>query len=634
MIVTGGATWQATAAGLDPLLPMDLAGSETTSDLELLALLGDGQVPRGETLVATGSLRQGAQVLAESAAGLPLLVRWTVGLGTVDYLTMNPLTEPLRSWSGLNSLWHTLALLLGPQPSWSRRGVDYDRAINATEILPGLNLLPDVLPLCGFLLVYIMLIGPLNYVVLRRINRREFAWVTISLLIVIFSALAWLVGFNLRGNEVNLSRLAVVQSWPDLQEAQVDGLIGILSPRRASYTLTMTDDSLLRPLPRSIPNNPIVANVQASTDIEQSDQFRAEDFSVDASFIATFSSSSHIERPAISGQASMFYERAPAAENSDATDHWSLRGSISNDSDFTLYDPVILARGTSLMLNQALEPGDVQAFELALSSDEPPSPSPLEYGNSSTSGSLLLNRVNDANTNEQTIRDILGPDVYNRRILQRPQDDGTQVQENRRRQLLLTAMMTDEFQATARGDHVYLAGWADAMPLATDLGDASWTPIDTTLHLIELSVEVVKPAGTVRITPDQFTWAAEERPLLATSIAPVNGYLQPGDEAIFRFTPLADFVLKQVDTLYLTMDTRNNIDSYPVELWDRVAQNWEGVQLTRDESTMRFNTLALRNPQRFLGVQNSIQVRLRGDAITNSSGLMLTRFLVEEEGSF
>ena len=49
-----------------------------------------------------------------------------------------------------------------------------DRAASATEILPGLDLLPDVLPLCGFLAFYVALIGPLNYFVLNRINRREF----------------------------------------------------------------------------------------------------------------------------------------------------------------------------------------------------------------------------------------------------------------------------------------------------------------------------------------------------------------------------------------------------------------------------------------------------------------------------
>ena len=48
--------------------------------------------------------------------------------------------------------------------------------------------LPDVLPIIGFLLIYIALMGPLNYVILNRLNRREWAWVTIPLLIAVFSA--------------------------------------------------------------------------------------------------------------------------------------------------------------------------------------------------------------------------------------------------------------------------------------------------------------------------------------------------------------------------------------------------------------------------------------------------------------
>ncbi|MBK8024645.1 MAG: hypothetical protein IPK19_25285 [Chloroflexi bacterium] len=51
-----------------------------------------------------------------------------------------------------------------------------------------------MLPLFGFLALYILLVGPANYFLLSRINRREWAWVTIPILILVFSALAHTLG--------------------------------------------------------------------------------------------------------------------------------------------------------------------------------------------------------------------------------------------------------------------------------------------------------------------------------------------------------------------------------------------------------------------------------------------------------
>ncbi|MBZ0291044.1 MAG: hypothetical protein K8L99_00605, partial [Anaerolineae bacterium] len=355
LMVTGGANWQATASGLEDLLPLTPSASQTINDLTAITGLANSQADlEGETITATGTLTDDALVLA-SADEVPVVARREYGLGMVDYVAVDPLTEPLRTWSDLGGLWFTLASSVSPVPGWTSGFTDPDRATSAAEILPGFDLLPNVLPLCGFLALYVALIGPLNYFVLNRFNRREFAWLTIPLFIIIFSVLAWVVGFNLRGNSATLSRLAVVQSWPESDRAQVDGLVGLLSPRRTNYTLTMEDGSFLRPIGRSIQANPFASNVQASTDIRQSGTFRADDFLVDASFIATFATSNVIDKPAISGQASLFYD--------DETEQWMVRGSVRNDSEETLTQPVILARGAPLPLEGRLEPGDVRTFD-------------------------------------------------------------------------------------------------------------------------------------------------------------------------------------------------------------------------------------------------------------------------------
>ncbi|MBK8024644.1 MAG: hypothetical protein IPK19_25280 [Chloroflexi bacterium] len=40
---------------------------------------------------------------------------------------------------------------------------------------------------------------------------------------------------------MTFSRLAVVRLWPDVEQARVDALIGVLSPKRAAYSLGIDD---------------------------------------------------------------------------------------------------------------------------------------------------------------------------------------------------------------------------------------------------------------------------------------------------------------------------------------------------------------------------------------------------------
>src|SRR5690606_30805106 len=218
LVVTGGANWQGTAAGLTDLLPLVPEGTTTLDDLTPLAdWLGvsdsEARSLRAQTVISTGTLGEGARTLLATGDGTPLLVRRRLGAGTVDYLTADPNTQPLRNWGNLSDLWFTMLTSTGATPGWSHGFRDWEQAANAVEILPGYDPLPDILPLCAFLLGYIALIGPINYFVLNRINRREWAWITIPAFILVFSVASYVLGFNLRGNEATLNRLAVVQSW-------------------------------------------------------------------------------------------------------------------------------------------------------------------------------------------------------------------------------------------------------------------------------------------------------------------------------------------------------------------------------------------------------------------------------------
>src|SRR4029078_3512544 len=87
-------------------------------------------------------------------------------------------------------------------------GGDDSQIVQAAAQLPNLAL-PPVGGLIAILVVYILLIGPINYLILKRIDRREWAWVTMPVLIVAFAVGAYGFGSLLRGTNAPVNDAAI-----------------------------------------------------------------------------------------------------------------------------------------------------------------------------------------------------------------------------------------------------------------------------------------------------------------------------------------------------------------------------------------------------------------------------------------
>ena len=95
--------------------------------------------------------------------------------------------------------------------------------------LPALEVPPAEL-LLAVIVGYILLIGPVSYLVLRRLDRRELAWITAPLLVVVFSACSYGIGTSLKGSQIIVNQISVVRSVSDGSAANVTTWAGIFSP--------------------------------------------------------------------------------------------------------------------------------------------------------------------------------------------------------------------------------------------------------------------------------------------------------------------------------------------------------------------------------------------------------------------
>lgn len=601
LVVIGGPSAQLTAQAFSDILPFVPDDNQSIDDLSALAIYANQELVNlaERTIIATGEVQDNATVMVETDDGLPLLIRRNLGSGLIDYLVADPTLEPLASWDTITDLWISLLTTRSPQPIWTEGFTRPEWGAEAVANLPGVDLLPPIQTLCLFLAVYIFLIGPLNYLILSRMNRNGWGWITIPLVVIIFTGVAWTVGFNLRGSEIIVSRATVVQSWVDSESAQVQQFVGVLSPRRETYTVAVPENSFLGVTGSANPSSIFGSNtVQTSTEIRQGNQWSADNFTIDGGIFANFTVDGEVPKPDISGSLTLNFETAESGRVVGG-----FQGVIRNQSDFALRDGVILAENMLYRLDGDLTPGDLLTLDrddlLMELGDYGPQPNPLEYM-VSTLGSGLSPFARGSGG--ITMAEIQGE----RYLRSRAFLEALSVSEKQaaREQAFLASFMQDQFDTTARGTKAYLIGWRDDWEHDLEVTGANWISVDSTLYIIELDVEVVHPTQTVTITSEYFSWMSLER--INVNESGTDGLtLFESQEVEYRFTPLPDMIMDEIDQMVVEVDRGGGYaQSLVVELY-----NWDTDEY--DPYTyLDGDILEFEEPGKYLGTNNIVQIRL------------------------
>lgn len=252
LVVGGGAGGPRTATGLpNTLLPLVPRGTAEMEAVPTLADFAKGQAIRvpGPFVVTTGKDGQGRTLAAQD--GLPLVREQAIGSGFVDLVALDLAVSPFDAWVGTTAFWEQLLSPGAAYPEWlppdvSGRQMKLGQMTYALSRLPALDL-PSIRGLALLLTIYVLLVGPINYLVLRWRKRLHWAWVSVPLMTVAFSAGTFGMGYALRGTDLILNKIAVIELQPD-GTANAASYLGLFSPTRQSYQIEVQGRGLLSPL--------------------------------------------------------------------------------------------------------------------------------------------------------------------------------------------------------------------------------------------------------------------------------------------------------------------------------------------------------------------------------------------------
>lgn len=543
LIITGGANWQKTATALADLLPVTIEGSQTVDDLPgLRERIGIPFRDPGPYVVATSSLRNGELIFRQD--DLPLLARQPVGQGAVYFLALDPRLAPLLDWDGSEAIWAAIAGRVPNTSNWSLGPQNSYAATTAVSSLPSLTL-PSILQLLAFLLIYTVVVGPLNYWILKRRNQLERAWVTIPVLVVLFSGVTYFTGFQLRGNDTIINEISVVYSQADGEQANVYSLLGLYSPQRKTYDLVLPQNTLAQPYSQQFgaPFNTDKPHVGAVT---YGNEVTISDVRVDISEVSVFLAETAAPAIDVSGTAMLTLEG----------NNLVLEMDVLNNSDIQLETVSVLLGDTAVFIGDLPPRERTAVSEIIRSVSSSSTASPFGGFNS---GAPL-------SANAETILDSF--DFYNNRELFP-------------RWQLLQALESNDFGGSSTfaipPETVVLIAWSEERQLDATLVDEPFDSLSTTMYLIEIPLQQnIVNGRNVTIPLTLLNWES-----LANSNV-YNPTIQDlylnGGWVEFSYTPWPEFQNMEVTKLAfsLTQQFEDPAQQLPdIRIWDFEQGLWQ-----------------------------------------------------------
>jgi hypothetical protein len=256
LVVTLGDNWQDDAVRrLDPILPARPSGPPLATDPEAVESFAAGSTKplRGEPYVVPleGWTERGGVPLAASAI-TPLVVRGPYGLGRVTLTGLNVVDRPFASWDDRVMFWDRLLELRNRAGGTFTFGMTGRGAIiqsaapelaarlhRSLESFAGVRIVPFGW-VAFFVFAYIVLIGPVDYLFLRKVVKRmELTWITFPLIVVGVSLVAYFGAYAYKGSDLRVNKVDLVDF--DQARGTVRGRtwLTVFSPANHDYNLAL-----------------------------------------------------------------------------------------------------------------------------------------------------------------------------------------------------------------------------------------------------------------------------------------------------------------------------------------------------------------------------------------------------------
>jgi hypothetical protein len=178
----------------------------------------------------------------------PLLVESSCGLGRVLVITFDVDAAPFNEWKGQKDFWIRVRDLVGGiNPNEIKKALNNVSGPDAPELKTEFEKYIDTFDdvpvvsfgwVAAFIFIYIIVVGPLDYFVLKKVFKRlELTWVTFPTVVLTISVGAYFIAYALKGEDLRVNKVDLVEIDLHTPQAYGTSWFSVFSPRMQNYTI-------------------------------------------------------------------------------------------------------------------------------------------------------------------------------------------------------------------------------------------------------------------------------------------------------------------------------------------------------------------------------------------------------------
>lgn len=253
LIIGTGARGEKTLKGIKEFLPpFEILGSKLVSGLSEFENISNTKFDSAAS-VEIMQIRGLSDNTILNQGEDEIVYRVKSGEGDIFISSFDLGLKPMTDWQGSKAFWNGLFIkhldtvkqeqLQMPN---IRNNYKYDLIRGIKVALGGIEAmdLPSIGKISIILVIYLLIVGPIHYLVLKKLDKREWAWGSIPVLVLIFSLIIYQMAYNTKGNELIINNVSLI----DMKSGDVsiaDRYIGVFIPKRGRYEVTLDKNVLL-----------------------------------------------------------------------------------------------------------------------------------------------------------------------------------------------------------------------------------------------------------------------------------------------------------------------------------------------------------------------------------------------------
>ncbi|MCE5198798.1 hypothetical protein LLG39_07470, partial [bacterium] len=343
LIISAGADYKMLQNSFySDLLPVKLTGTASLPGMASLSALGKEPFPSGAVSIAKSTIkpRIGSAMLTQN--GVPIVAKRSYGAGKVIFVAFDSQSQPFRGWNGQTEFWKYL-IKTQPEQTFvptaagclSENGGYYGapgtKAPMSDVVRQDSSVkMPGISTIGLFMLAYLVVLVPVNYMVLKRKRRLEMAWVTTPVIVVAFTLGAYAIGSTMKGGKLSFYEATIVEGSSNARYARMITDASLFSPAKRNYDVKVIDSTALcQVIPSRDDSEPSIAYLNDAPTIEQ----------------VPMSMWSTKEFESVGGM-----DLGGVVKSELITDGYRIQGKITNNTAFQLCDCWVVFRGSSVSL--------------------------------------------------------------------------------------------------------------------------------------------------------------------------------------------------------------------------------------------------------------------------------------------